>query len=43
MFPSPLPVYLAGADEKATAPVIEDDMMFADNGEMLLEYVASAQ
>jgi transcriptional activator SPT7 len=24
-------------DEKATAPVIEDDMMFAENGEMLLE------
>jgi len=23
----------------ATAPVIEDDQMFADNGEMLLEYV----
>jgi len=24
-------------DIQATAPVIEDDMMFADNGEMLLE------
>ncbi len=27
---------------QTTAPVIEDDMMFADGGQMLLEYVTLA-
>ena len=29
--------------EVTTAPVIEDDMMFAENGEMLLEWVSSGR
>jgi transcriptional activator SPT7 len=32
-----VPCFTDRTDIQATAPVIEDDMMFADNGEMLLE------
>lgn len=42
MLSRPRRTYVIIDADLQTAPVIEDDMMFADNGEMLLEYVPSS-